>query len=358
MKKVILFLLLPLLLFSYELDENLNLRGFATFDATINTSEQTVATYLPNGQHDNLYHNQTNFNYSNLGLQLDWEIYDSIDLMTQAIYVKNEEDGEYEVELPWLMLGYSFGDGYKLRAGKMKVPFMKGTETRNINYSFLWTRPQILHSGVNGFDTLYGIDLLKKTYIDEVDLEFQLTAGQAEHQLEVDENNYLYSASALASYENSWIRASFGQTSFDKINPRTDEMIAEDEIITFISVETQVSLDSWLIQAGYADAKNDIIPDTNYIYGSLAYEFDEITPYFLYSKMNVEGLPLGGPPPNMTTDGFLIDQSHAVGLRYDFYNNIALKLQYEYKLFELQRRDVIQDETNYNIYTITLDTVF
>jgi len=357
MKKTLLILLLPLFVFGLDVENSLHIRGFATLDATLNTSKGVAPTYLPNTNEDILKQDDVNYNYSSFGLQLDFDLSNSIDFMTQAIYSKGESNEAYEVDLPWAMLGYNFGDDYKIRVGKMKVPFMKGTETRNINYSFLWARPQVLEKGVNGFNDLYGLDLLKKTYIEDVDLEFQFTVGKAEHQLEIDENNYYYSMSALASYDNSWIRLSFGQTSFDQISRIDGSTIAKDVIIDFGSIEAKLSMNSWLLQAGYANTNNDTIADTKYTYASLAYEFDEITPYLLYSKTSIDSLPFG-TPPNIEKNGYSINQQHSVGMRYDFHRNFALKLQYEYKLYEQKQFDTVQEETSYNIYSITLDMVF
>jgi len=356
MKKLLLLLLLSVASFAIEVNNNINIRGFATLDATLNTSDNIVAL-SPNGTNNMLVKDEINFNYSTIGFQLDLDLTDSIDIMAQAIYTKEDLNKDYIAEIPWLMLGYSFGDDYKLRVGKMKVPFMKGTEARYINYSFLWTRPQVLGKGVNGFNTLYGVDLLKKSYIKDVDLEYQLTVGKAQHQQAKDENNYLYTLSAMASYDNSWLRVSFGQTSFNKLNPQ-GIIQKEDVIISFASLETKLSFNSWLVHAGYANTSNSEIPDTEYLYASLAYEFNLFTPYLLYSQTNVINVPIRGnkaPPPK---DGHIYENIHAVGMRYDFYQGFALKAQYNYQKNDIKDTNTGAIKKDANIYTITLDMVF
>jgi hypothetical protein len=359
MKKILLLLILSVSLFGVDVNDDLRIRGFATLDATLNTSDDTRSV-LPNGQSDILKKDEVNYNYSSIGAQLEYDLTDSIDFMAQGIYSKKDETSGYEASLDWLMLGYSFSDDYKLRIGKMKIPFMKGTEVTNINYSFLWTRPQVQSRGVNGFNELYGADLLKKTYIEDVDIEYQLTAGKAEHERGGEDNNYLYNFSALASYDDSWLRVSFGQLSF--------EHSTSDVIITFMSAETKVSFDSWLLYAGYGENQNNAIPNQKFIYGSLAYEFDKITPYILYSDNSVTstqvyappppGPPLPGPGTPVSNNGYTTTKSHAIGMRYDFYKDFAFKAQYNHETNERNEYVNRVEKSSSDIYTITLDMVF
>ena len=359
MKKILILLILSVSLFGVDINDDLRVRGFATLDATLNTSDNTRSV-LPNGQSDTLKKDEVNYNYSSIGAQLEYDFTDSIDFMAQGIYSKENEISGYEASLDWFILGYSFLDDYKLRIGKMKIPFMKDTEVTNINYSFLWTRPQVQSKGVNGFNELYGADLLKKTYIEDVDIEYQFTAGKADHERGVEENNYLYNISALASYDGSWLRLSFGQTSFEHSN--------SDVTITFMSAETKISLDSWLLYAGYGENQNNAIPNQKFLYGSLAYEFDKITPYFLYSDNSVTStpvfapLPPGPPPPGpgmtVSNDGYTTTKSHAIGMRYDFYKDFAFKAQYNRETNEKKEYANSLEESSSDIYTITLDMVF
>jgi len=362
MKKILLFLLLSVSLFAFEIDDNLRLRSFATIDATVSTSSNARDTLL-NGENTLLPEDKLNYNYSSIGAQLELDITDDIDFMTQVIYSREKENENYQLSLEWLMFSYNFLDDYKFRIGKMKVPAMQGTETRNINYSFLWTRPMVQDKGINGFNNMYGVDLIKRAYIDDVDFEYQLTIGEAEHTLGLDENNYLYNLSALVSYEASWLRLSFGQTSFDHYG-RRGELLAKDEILTFFSAETKLVYNSWLLQAGYSNTENDEIPDTQFMYTSLAYEFNSITPYLLFSKTKVVDMPIlsahpaPGPPAPPAPDGYITENSYSAGIRYDFRNNFALKAQYFYEEHKSNSAPEGSVKSSANIYRLTLDMVF
>lgn len=351
MKKLflLLFLLLSTSLFSIEITDDIKLRGFATLDATLSTEDSLVS--LSN----ELEQNEANFNYSLLGAQLNWDISDSVDVMVQGLYAKNAKDEPYQATLEWALLGYNFGDNYRFRIGKMKIPFMRGTEFRYINYSFLWTRPQIVQ-GVNGFDDLYGVDLIKNCYVGDVDYQLQATLGQAKHKKKNDENHYLYNFSALASYEGSWLRLSGGQTVFDHIGEQ-DELINKDEVLTFISAETEVHFDALTLYGGYSFNQNDSIPNVNFLYASLSYEIDMITPYLLYSRKEITSLPFPGvlpiPGERPSNDDYHISKHHSIGMRYDISSNFALKAQYDLSRVETS---VVKEENN--IYTLTLDMVF
>ena len=106
-----------------------------------------------------------------------------------------------------------------------------------------------------------------------------------------------------------------------------------------MSAETKVSFDSWLLYAGYGENQNNSIPNQKFIYGSLAYEFDKITPYILYSDNSVNSKPLFLPSPGplspgpgitVSNDGYTTTKSHAIGMRYDFYKNFAFKAEYSH----------------------------
>ena len=355
---ILFFILFFIPLSAVDITDNIHIRGFATLDATINTSEDTRGI-LPTGNSYVLEQNELAYDYSSIGAQLEYDFSDSVNIMAQGLYSKRDMDEDYEASLEWLLLGYSFGNDYKLRVGKMKVPFMKATETRYINYSFLWTRPQIANNGVNGFDDMYGVDLIKRTYIDDVDLEFQLTLGQPYHKSSLDEAKYLYNFSALASYERSWLRFSFGQNIFDHFNSQA-KLIKKDTTLTFISAESELHFGETIVYAGYGFNKNSEIPNEKFAYFSLAYEIDKITPYLLYSYHKVDQIPNnspGKPPAPLGRDSYVLEQSHALGFRYDIYFGFALKAQYNLLKSE-NYNPMSEEKSDSDIYTLTLDMVF
>jgi len=359
----ILILLLSTSLMAVDITDDIRVRGFATLDATINTSDTTISN-LPSGNSYTLNENQVAYDYSSFGAQFEYDVTNSVDFMAQGIYSKRYdkelENNYYKATLEWLLVGYSFGDDYKLRLGKMKVPFMKATENRYINYSFLWTRPQLANKGTNGFDDMYGADLLKRTYIKDIDLEFQLTVGQAYHSSSPDEGKYLYNFSALASYEASWLRLSFGQNIFDHY-ARDNALLAKDVTLTFVSAETELHIGNVILFGGYALNANSEIPDQKFGYLSLAYEIDRLTPYLLYSRTKVDNIPNKGPgsPPNAPAgrDSHLIEEHHAIGFRYDLYSNFALKSQYDVQKINTYN-PLKESSSDADVYTLTLDMVF
>jgi len=361
MKNILILLtFLSASLFSYDLNDNISVRGFATFDSILSTDEGTRVKGI-DGTPYTLEENKFSHEYSSMGLQIDGQLNDSFSFMAQGIYSKEGVNTDYKAKLEWLLLAYNFGEDYQLRAGIMKVPFMQATETRNINYTFLWNRPQLI--GVNGFKKMEGVDLRKKTYIEDVDIELQLTYGKAEHDRGVDINKYLWNVSSLISYEDSWLRLSYGELEFDKYG-MGGVVLEDDVILTSISVETKLTYDNISIYAGIGSNTNEAIPDLEYKYISLSYDLDLIRPYLLYNKLTTTGLivragggpPSPGPPPVLDSSGFSIEENHSIGTRYDFHENAALKFQYTYRKNELKNTSVTSSSAN--IYTITLDMVF
>lgn len=364
-KHLLLYLFITTSLLAVDIYDNLRIHGFATQNLVLNTSDDIVGAVVDGGR-TLLEKNRLNYGYSLIGAQLEWDISESIELMVQGSYA-NDDDINYDFELDWLIIGYDFGNDYKLRVGRLKVPLMKGLELRHIGSSRLWTMPQLAPRGVNGFDTMHGAELLKNTNIGDVDLEFQATYGKAKHGAFQDKNKNLYNIALKTSYENKWIRYSYGQLEFDHYL-RDGKLEKEDAILTFASVETELHFDELIFFGGYSNGNNNQIPDARFYYASLAYELDEFTPYVLYSDFYVDRLPVGtppapgqspppgqGPPPRIGYDNI---KHNSIGVRYDYNSNIDVKLEYDYLVHDRHLDSLGPQETYANIFTLSIDVVF
>jgi len=329
MLRVFLILLVTLSLYAYHISDSLQIRAFGNADVIVSDTDN-IASDLVSGRSILLEENDPNYDYSLIGAQLDYKINNYLSVMAQGIYGVQEYSSHYETSLEWALLGIDLSHNYKLNLGKMKVPYMKYTEVNYIGYSYLWQRPQLI-DGVNGFDELYGASLRKSTYIDDIDLTFQFTGGQAQHEETSDENKWIAILSAEANYEGSSLRLAYGEARFDHILP--DGLVkATNTSLKFGSIETEIHLDNLSIYAGFAKNENTEIPNQMFYYGSLAYSFGIFTPYYLHSYSEVTSIPnrMAGvfPPPR---DGYEKFTINAVGMRYDVFEGLALKTELSLK---------------------------
>lgn len=340
-------------LFSYDVSDELSIRSFATIDLT---HKRTDTSY------------DTSTDYSIVGAQIDYDILESLNVMAQGIYSQRDRDvNHYEASLEWAMIGYRFGDGYQIRAGQYKVPFMNASDTQYIGYSRLWTRPLLLPNGTNGFEKARGLEFVGNNYIDDIDFEYTLSYGKAYSNKE-DVSDYLWSAVVKATYDASWFRVSYGKLSFEHIDstkPAPQPGDVTEGILTFTAIETKFNYENFDLYAGYAFNENDVIPDDDYKYLSLSYTIGKFIPYALYTFSNREGTPYGSkpepgspPPPPPSKDGFETIEDYSVGLRYNMHRNFVIKGQYT-KRESIKHENPQGDEiVNSDIFTVSLDMVF
>ncbi len=362
-KALLLFVaLLPL--DAIELSDDVNLRGFASINGILNLSEDTDRELL-NGSVVTLEEDDMYTKNSRAGLQLDATLNSAFDVMVQGIYIKERARDDYEARLEWAMLGYRFGNDYALHVGKMKIAAMDGAQNRYIGYSYLWIDPQVSFTGINGFENFYGVDVSKKGYIGALDYEWQLNGGKLQnHERQADEGNYLYSASAKLFYENAMLRLGAGELNFDHYG-RTGELISKDETITFLSAEMQYMYDAFEFSGGYSAHRTDAIPEANKQYLSLAYRYDLLTPYLLYTRKEVTGIPkrhtLASTVPtpngsNAAKETFVDDrvEHYIFGARYDILDGVALKGEYD----QMLTKHPSQAHRRFDMINLTLDMVF
>ncbi|MGB5965279.1 MAG: hypothetical protein WBF77_00960 [Sulfurimonadaceae bacterium] len=357
-KTLILFVLFSSSLLAVELADNIRLQGFLTVDATGTTAE-SLGTSLPNGDREILTEGDVSFNHSVFGLQLEIDSTDDLSLAVQGVYTKDAESDSFKPQLEWAYVGYDFGHDFSGKIGRMKVPFLKGIELRYVGYSRLWTRAQIPSSGVNGFDEYDGVDLFYNSAVGEVNLEFELSGGVANHQLDIISDNYLVLAAAQIDIDESWLRITAGYNNFDIIDSNTP---SSDNPMYIASVETELKRWDWIINAGYTYTQTDAIPSAGITYGSLAYHFEPLTPYVLYSRRTLDipdrPAPPPGAPPPPNLEAITLEQHHAIGLRYDVITNVDIKLQYDYQTFDSSENPSAVKTPEADLFTIAVDWVF
>jgi len=372
-KQIFIFISITTSLLAIDISDQFRVRGFATIDATL--SSDNIHSTLPNGEGNPLDKNKINYDSSLVGTQVEWDISDSFDFMLQAIYSKDSSLGDYKASVEWALLSYHFADDYTLRLGKLKVPIMKGNQLRYVGFARPWVRPQISPQGVSGFDLMNGVELLKNSYIEDIDLEFQLTYGKAEHHSQENQNNYIYNAAAKVSYEGDSIRFSYGQLSFDQSFSATKTN--EDIILTFVSAETEVHFNDITLNAGYTKHSNNETPSDSFYYTALSYEFGDFIPFIIHSNQYVENIPLNSapqrlafsrpppPPPSSSSstgsgvrDGYMDITNNSIGVRYNLSENVAIKAQYDNKHIKEYTDSTGAKKTDSDTLTLSVDMVF
>ena len=354
LKYILIFLLSISTLFSLEITKDLRLNGFATFDATMAISSD-VKSELPAGGFETIEDGEVVFDASVFGLQLDYAPTQNLSFAIQGALTKNYVTQEYESSLEWAYLHYDFGNNISAKIGHMKIPFLTGIELRYIGYSRLWTRPQIPPSGIIGFDDYNGVDILYKTTVQSLDLEFEFSTGQAIHEKEEEiKGEYFYLGATKVEYDDSWLRVAFGYNYFELSIPGRGIF---KEGMYFASVETELNIDNFVFNGGYTYTYTETIPNDTIKYLSFAYRIDAFTPYVLLSKKELYfpkpiPVPVGEPLKEEITDDI------SIGVRYDLMDNTALKLQYEDRSIQSNSERSQLSSQNGGLLMFNIDMVF
>lgn len=350
-----------------DLDDRLTLNGFYTVDVSQSSGGDVI---LPTASDSPivLKDGETSTDNSLLGLQADLTLNRRLRLTTQGIFSKQRSD-DYVASLEWAYLTYDLGTDAYLRGGKLKLPFLQGTELRYVGFSRLWARPLVPSNGAAGFDEYLGAELLKSTSRGGYNLRFQGAAGVADHQHENIENDAVHLLSVRAERDESWVNVALFHAQYDIYRQDSNETIAADTDVWMGSMEAELLRDNTVLNLGLAGSKAEDGPDEQLAYLSLGYRAGDLTPYLLYHYrlMSFDPGPLppppalppppGAPPPPPPKDGDWTLNSYALGLRYDLTPTIAIKAQAEHQAID---DDTGPQSLNFdqNIYTIVLEGVF
>lgn len=319
---------------------NLSLRGFYTLNVSMARGHDVY--YPPDANNNPLFtlgEGKANFDFSLVGAQAELALTDRLRFTAQVVSgAQTGHDNRPVVD--WAYLTQDLGDDLYLRAGKLKTPFLQGTELRYVGFSRLWVRPLVPNSGAGGMDVYHGVEFIKSTRLEPYNLRLQGGLGVPEHERPEVDGKDIKHLSLHFERNESWIKFAAFQSHTD-IHTKTDgRLLNKDTALTMYSVETELWLDKFVVNAGYAKGQGEVAPDETLRYASLAYRHEALTPYFLYqfremlfpapsqSPPRRTGAP-PGPAPAPSRQGPHQTDTYALGMRYDLGASQALKFQVE-----------------------------
>ncbi|MFZ3036830.1 MAG: porin [Rugosibacter sp.] len=352
------------------------LSGFGTVAATHFSRDDIDfigSSQAPNGAGRT---NKTSFAPdSKVGLQLNVTATEKLEATLQVLTQHNERNN-WDPSVEWANLKYKFNDTYALRVGRIGHPFFMVSDFRNVGYAQTALRPSV---------EVYG--QMPLTYTDVVEglanypvwggqLSLQGGFGKADRKVQQHSPDRDYEnlrirrlAYINAVYEAGALRMNAGRSNtkvfYDLQSFRTgvfdtlsslgatgqgirDQYEVKDAKSSFTSLGVSYDPGNFVVYGEYVmlrseKAYND--SDAWNVFGG--YRIGKFTPYVSYAKSKtknqvvVSGVAtaLGGGLMAQGLEGALAqfanatvkDQATAsVGVRWDFYKNLALKAQYDH----------------------------
>lgn len=359
--RALFFLLLGILVSTNSLQANdwadkLYFNGFYTLDYTYTEVE---AGLISNNESERNYTNSSNrFENSLVGFQLGYEIVEDLTGFSQVTLSYDSQD-DPQAKFSWAYLSYDLGADQKVRIGKFQVPYLQGTELRNIGLSRLWARPLIPERGANGFNEFYGAEYIKLSPVNEGILDFQLSAGN------VITGSGLIDSDAFGSFalkygENSyWVRGAFLYANYKIKNTGNinDELDLSDSFY-MAGLETEINHQRFLINAGYAIGRSDLLPVDALYYISIGRIVGAFTPYIYAGKRNLHLLGTSSSGLDSLFEFRYHLHTTAVGLRYAISEKMGMKFEIENTEPSNVDTEGNLPDTKGNTFSILLEGVF
>jgi len=365
-----------------DLEEHFRINGFATVGAsTVFEKGKEFRAYT--FQEDGVREGEINLvNNTLLGLQAEWIITDSLSATVQGLLV-NDYATHYETELDWAYLSYDTGYDLTLRAGKFGLPLFKSTELTYVGYARTSVRPELAVYGVGGFSNYTGVDALYHTHMGTTDLSFQLAYGEAENHTPPRFPGYrefktdnAFIAKMTMEEEIGLLSMTYFRANSDFLNINSNGVVLHDEetLVQLFSVEAEVHYENFTFEVGVGKGWVDKIQPDEYLrYGTLYYQMGDWRPYAIYSYKRFEikqtgerpvasPTPTDGLPPRPQRVDNRYEEIMGMGVRYDFSDQAALKVQLDHvKGMENQPQLLISEDQNKRkatVLTISVDMVF
>lgn len=351
-----------------------SLSGYGTLGAVHSSEKNADFTSSILKPHGAGYSHDWSFEVdSRLALQLDAQFTRDLSGVLQTV-IEQGPDNSYKPRMEWANLKYEFTPDLSVRAGRIALSGFLMSEYQKVGYAMPWLRPP-------GLYTLYpissndGVDVIHRMYFGETLSTVQSYFGQKDTDLPVYDGNSGGSISkgrdsfgVVHTVENGRLttRAAYhqGRLTVAAAKPLFDAFrmfgapgaaIAERYELDntpywLVSVGLNYDQGTWFATGELAKLKtNSLLGDrTNWYLGG-GYRINGFTPYLIYSRGKPDsassdpGLPTTGLPPrtavlarelndvlNQVLNALAARQTTiALGMRWDFMKNAALKVQYD-----------------------------
>lgn len=349
--------------------------GFATLGAgKINRDNISIVDYTDNWsiRSDTL-----------VGLQAQHRFLDHYSITGQIISrgFSHTHTESFEPKFEWFFLSYTPSDAFRLRIGRLRSPMHMFSDSLAVGYAQIWARPplDVYLPIFDALTNLDGIDISIPGNLFDHDIHWSFTIGRVDdsgQDTRITASPFL-GLTAQLEQDDSLFRFSLALSRTDLNAPLIDfiadsfrPFIALDDSFTEI-VESHRSEDTWIryYSLGYQRYFEDwtLITELNYAdsdgqnfnrsghgwYVSLSHPFGTITPYGIlsYSKNDFppelpflvrqsQSVVTPGIFPTLDTlrDSAILvydyfnssGYSLALGARYDFHAQAALKFELQY----------------------------
>ncbi|MDX9995341.1 MAG: hypothetical protein RBS28_08435 [Rhodocyclaceae bacterium] len=295
-----------------------------------------------------------------LGLQASWRATDDLEFVGQAI-ARLRYDRSRDPEVMWAFAKWEPDARVSLRAGRIGADFMMLADSRLVGYSYLPARPSADFFGPLFFSHFDGADASLTLPLAGGLVRGKLFAGETREKTSGAPGIWDTSGSPVAGMvldylQGPWLfRANYAQIRFSSdINfaplpfilrnvigtpqaiAAADALVTKDTKTRFYSLGIVYDDGPLQVQGmlNTIDQETGVFQNSSAGYLLAGYRFGMLTPYagvsWWKSKFKPFGVGLGIPDLDRIMAASGSDQTtYTLGARWDFHDNMALKLQWD-----------------------------
>ncbi|WP_127020795.1 porin [Rheinheimera mangrovi] len=314
---------------------------------------------------DTLYGYDDDFSFKNeslAALQVKSDLGDKLSVTAQLL---GRGADDWDVKFEWAFLSYDLTDTLRVNAGRLRTPFYKYSDFRDVGYAYDWSRvPQSVYG--LGFDNIEGASLYHTTTLGNFDSSLQFIVGSydgdaaigssaADAQIEnitgiaweLGQDGYSFRLAYLTGKTTFYVdqldspAGLYAQLTGFGLGALAKDLDIVDESSSFAGIGFNIDKNDWLVvsEITKATVNDSFISDQESYYISIGHRFDTITPYVSFEKEDNKakteiyaGVPTASPifaPVAGLVNSLETERNSInVGVRYDFHPSAAFKAQY------------------------------
>lgn len=316
---------------------------------------------------------------------------------TVQVLTKSNGKGNFNPAVEWAFLKAQVTPAFSLRAGRMGAPFFAVSDFRDVGFANTALRPptdvynQVPVSHFDGADASYQTNTAVGTLTGQL---FGGKASDTSQRYKVDVKSMVGFNATLETDAGLTLRLGYAEGKLTVGNDALNTLVKTLRATPFASVGNQLDPNDsrssfsglgltwdqgeWVVNAEYTQRRiKSFLADTDGWYVLVGHRFGTLTPYATVSEARTVDSNVNNTIPAATAqltalkaavDGIVAGQRHsqktvALGARWDFARNLALKAQWE-NIRPEGRGYFIATNANWgngktvNVLSVALDTVF
>jgi hypothetical protein len=304
---------------------------------------------------------------SRLGVQLDVALLPQWSAVLQVVS-EQQYNNSYRPRVEWANLKYQVTPDVALRVGRVSLPVFMAAEHRKVGYVYSEVRQPVEVSGGVPITSSDGADLSWRWKTDQLRHTTRVQYGRTEmglsegislrargimgasHSIDVG------SFSARASVIGAKVSVNFADPLFNGLRQfgpagvaLADRYAVDNKRFSLVALGMEYDPGTWYVRAEGGRQRSQSVLGTNVgLALGAGYRWRDFTPYVGYATVHAQtetrtsGLALAGLPPQLAGAGAALNaglnqllmtlpeqSTLSIGTRWDAYENIAVKLQFE-----------------------------